>query len=553
MVMKSEPPPQDEGQASVDFTFRPLRPAPTVKTSPCQTNCPCGTNVRDWIALVAQRESNGLSTDTAYEMAWQRIVENNPFPATMGRICPHPCEDQCSRVDKDGAVAVRELERFLGDWALQQGLSLPRLNYRSRKESVGVIGAGPAGLSYAYQMARRGYRVSVYDWHSHAGGMLRYGVPDYRLPRAVLDAEIARISDLGVELITGTRIGRDLSLTDIQQRHDLLFLGLGAQQGRLLNLPGENGPGVWVGADFLAQYNEGDPVIQGGKLLVIGGGNTAMDVARVSRRSGAEVRILYHRELADMPAISSEIRQAQEEGIEFDCQVAPAELLRNEEGALYGLRLQRMRAGSLDASGRQRPVPIPGKFYTLTADAVVVAVSQQADWRGLETLQPLDSKQEMDTGSKQSVGYGGDVLSLGIASHAIAQGKLAAERACGELSLVQKWPEESDPDLPHIRPGYFPEAERQNSEERSVEYRLRFADSEISETIDETTFLEEARRCMSCGSCLGCQLCWMYCNAGGFTPLEDPFPGKYFSFDPTVCEGCGKCVELCPSGFLTLE
>ena len=551
--MKSAPPPQDRNQGSGNFRFRPLRPAPTAKISPCQTNCPCGTNVRDWIAPIAQRESTGLSVDASYEIAWQRIVDNNPFPATMGRICPHPCEDQCSRIDKDGAVAVSALERFLGDWALQRGLSLPKLNYRSREGSVGVIGAGPAGLSYAYQMARRGYRVSVYDWHPHAGGMLRYGVPDYRLPHAVLDAEIARICDLDVELITGTRIGRDLLLTDIQRRHDILFLGLGAQQGRPLNLPGENGPGVWVGTDFLARYNQGDPVLQGGQLLVIGGGNTALDVARVGRRLGAEVRILYHRERADMPAITSETRQALLEGVEIDFQVAPIELLRNEDGALYGLKLQRMRTGSVDASGRPRPVPIPGQFYTLAADAVVVAISQQADWHGLEALRPQESTQAMDTRSQQMIGLGGDVLSLGIASHAIAQGKLAAERACGEFSPVQKWPAESAPDLPHTRPGHYPEAERWNPDERSVEYRLHFTNSEISQTIDENTFLKEVGRCMSCGSCIGCQLCWMYCNAGGITPLENPSPGEYFSFDLTVCEGCGKCVELCPCGFLTLE
>lgn len=549
--MKRVPPQQDKREDTDDFSFQPLRPVPQAKAAPCQISCPCGTSVRDWIAPIAQRESLGLSVEAAYELAWQRIVENNPFPSTMGRICPHPCEDQCSRVEKDGAVAVSTLERFLGDWALQQGLSLPRRDCKSREESVGVVGAGPAGLSYAYQMARRGYRVTVYDWHPHAGGMLRYGVPEYRLPRAVLDAEIARITDLGVELITATRIGQDLALTEIRRRHDLLFLGLGAQQGRPLNLPGENGPGVWVGTDFLARYNEGNPALRGGQLLVIGGGNTALDVARIGRRSGAEVRILYRRELADMPAFSSEVRQAQEEGVEIDCLVTPVELLRDEAGALRGIKLQRMRSGAVDASGRPRPLPIPGQCYTVPATAVVVAVSQQADWRGMESLQAKVSTPAGDTASLQTLSFGGDVLGLGIASHAIAQGKLAAERACGEFNAVQEWP--PAPDRPHIRPGQYAETARLSLEETAVEYRLRFADAEISQTIDEAAFLGEVQRCMSCGSCLGCQLCWMYCNAGSFTPLENPGPGGYFSFDPSVCEGCGKCVELCPCGFLTLE
>lgn len=549
--MKPVPPQQDKHTGDRDFTFSPLRPKQADKVAPCQLNCPCGTSVRDWIAPIAQRDSAGLSTEAAYELAWQRLVENNPFPATMGRICPHPCEDQCSRVDKDGAVAVSTLERFLGDWALQQGLRLPRRDYQLRKESVGVVGAGPAGLSYAYQMARRGYRVKVYDWHPHAGGMLRYGVPDYRLPPNVLDAEIARITDLGVELITDTRIGEDLALSEIHRRHDLVFLGLGAQQGRPLNVPGENGPGVWVGTDFLARYNQGGQFLQGGEMLVIGGGNTALDVARIGRRSGAQVRILYRRELADMPAIAREIAQAQAEGIEIQCLVTPVELLRDEAGSLCGLKLQGMRPGPRDTSGRPRPQPVPGDYRTLSATAVVIAVSQQADWRGLEPLHPAEGVNLVENAhDRQSIALGGDVLGLGIASHAIAQGKLAALRACGEFIAVQEWAPES---APHIRPEQYSDATRLSPIETTVDFRLHHPDAEITQTIAESEFLEEVKRCMSCGSCLGCQLCWMYCNASSFTPVDNPGPGGYFSFDPTVCEGCGKCIELCPCGFLALE
>jgi formate dehydrogenase major subunit len=356
-----------------------------------------------------------------------------------------------------------------------------------------------------------------------------------------------------VTLNTGTRIGHDLSLKEIQGRHDLLFLGLGAQQGRPLNLPGENGPGVWVGTDFLARYNEGDPIFNGLRLLVVGGGNTALDVARAGRRLGAEVRILYHRERADMPAICSEIREALEEGVEIDCQLAPVEILRSKEGALSGLKLQRTHVGFVDSSGRKKPVPVPGEFLTMKADGVVIAVSQQADWHGLGALQPDTSKEQAEAPGRPTVELGGDVLSLGIASHAIAQGKIAAERACGEFNPVQLWPEyQSDSSL-KLRPGHYTGAERHDSQESPVEYRLRFGKSEVSRTIDEADFLEEVSRCMSCGSCLGCNLCWMYCNAGSIKPAENPSPGNYFMFDPAVCEGCGKCIELCPCGFLSLE
>ena len=190
------------------FHLDPIHPEQLDKLPPCSANCPSGVNIRDWIAKIAQRDGTGLSKEEAYAQAWYAIVEYNPFPATMGRICPHPCEADCNRKDKDGAVAVNALERFVGDWAIEQGLSLPVLEVETKSESVGVIGSGPAGLSFAYQMQRRGYAVTVYDLHDAPGGMLRYGIPEYRLPRHVLEAEVSRISDLGVRFEMQTRRGR---------------------------------------------------------------------------------------------------------------------------------------------------------------------------------------------------------------------------------------------------------------------------------------------------------------------------------------------------------
>jgi NADPH-dependent glutamate synthase beta subunit-like oxidoreductase/Pyruvate/2-oxoacid:ferredoxin oxidoreductase delta subunit len=530
----------DPGESG--FVFKPLRPVQAEGQAPCQLNCPCGSDIRDWIAPIAQREHTGASLREAYQEAWTKIVEHNPFPAVMGRICPHPCESDCNRTDKDGAVSVSTLERFLGDWALRENLPLPRLHHGPRDESAAVIGAGPAGLSYAYQLARRGYRVRVFDWHPEAGGMLRYGVPDYRLPKDVLDAEIARITDLGVELCMGVRIGRDLSIEELRSEHELLFLGLGAQQGRLMNIPGENGPSVWVGTDFLARYNEGHGLSPGEHLVVVGGGNTAIDVARTVRRSGGRVTVLYRRELEEMPAIASEVRHAREEGVRFEALTAPAEICRAPSGALQGLTVQRLRPGSLDADGRHVPQPVPGDTFRLDASAVVVAISQVADWTGLGSAADAQTADDHVT-------LGGDVQRLGIASQAIAEGRQCAEKALG-LPVSNPQPDKAPPP---VKADHYPGADRVALHEAAPGERLRRPGLEVSQTISEDEFLAEVQRCLSCGSCLGCYQCWMYCNAGSFTPLEQAGPGQYFSFDSDVCEGCGKCIELCPCGYLRPE
>lgn len=536
--------PEDTGGG---YRFTALRPERTAAVAPCQDNCPCGTSIRDWIAPVAQRAQLGLSREEAYRQAWERIVENNPFPAIMGRICPHPCETSCNRDDRDSAVAVSSLERFLGDWALEQELPLPRLETAGQPGSFGVIGAGPAGLSYAYQAARRGHAVSVYDWHPEAGGMLRYGVPAYRLPRHVLDAEVRRILDLGVELRTGVRIGTDLTLDAMRERHDSLFFALGAQRARLLHVPGETGPGVWTGTDFLERYNTDRAVSAGDRLVVVGGGNTAIDVARVGRRCGAEVTVVYRRTLGEMPAIQAEIDQAVDEGVNFLELVSPVEILHAPSGELLGITVQPMHPGPLDESGRHSPVPAPGGTRELPATSVVIAVSQETDWEGLEVLASDSAAGERGAAPPPRLSFGGDVLHQGIASAAIAEGARAALRACGvEPALVP-----ADHPAPAVKPERYAPAERVAQRETGATLRLRDPDLEVAETITESEFLAEAERCLSCGSCLGCYQCWMYCNAGSFTPLEQPTPGNYFDFDPDLCEGCGKCIELCPCGFLT--
>lgn len=529
------------------------QPAQSEQLPPCGAGCATGTDVRGWIAMIAQRRKLGLSDADALSKAWRMVTEVNPFPATLGRVCPHPCESACNRADKDGAVAINALERFLGDWGLRQGLALGRLEEDDKPESIGVIGAGPAGLSFAYQMARRGYRVTVYEKNAKPGGMLQYGIPEYRLPEEVLLAEVGRIVDLGVELKLQSGIGGDVSVAELKARHDFLFLGIGAHRARLLGIPGENGGGVWTGTDYLSCVNRGEPPDLGAEVIVVGGGNTAIDAARTARRSGARVTLLYRRTRQEMPAIAEEIEDALLEGVMLTLLATPLRINRN--GAeVSSVVVQRMQLGEPDASGRRKPVPLAGSEFEVPASAVIAAVSQEPDWEGLDELDPG----AIGTGNAQNgriddrLWAGGDALGIGIAGIAIATGRRAAEALHAQLRKREQpvSPARAAIAGGAIKSDFYAARPRAVVPETSVADRLMAPEVEVRGTIDEARFLEEVARCFSCGLCFGCEQCFMYCNAGGFLRLEQAAPGAYFTLKLDACEGCRKCVELCPCGYL---
>jgi len=544
---------QDTKTDQSEYRFKPYRPERSVKLPPCRANCPSGTHVRDWIAEIAQGPRNEADRHGAYERAWRLLVQSNPFPATMGRICPHPCEDQCNRGEKDGAVAVSALERFLGDWAIEQGCSLPVAATAYREESIGVIGAGPAGMSFAYQMCRLGYPVTVYERHALPGGMLRYGVPEYRLPRRILDAELNRIFDLGVVLIAPVRIGVDIRIAELQSRHRVLFLGLGAQHGRRLGIPGEHGEHVWSGVDFLERVNRGTPPPLGDHVIVVGGGNTAIDAARIARRSGASVTLLYRRCREDMPAIGEEVDAAVEEGVAIDFLTTPISLIHSDTGTLTGVRVQRLQVEGSDQHGRSKVKPLPGSARVLLASTLITAVSQEPDWTGCEALSKVPGTGPQGLLQVQDgpiLTAGGDLTGLDLASHAIGQGRAAAEAVHAQLRGLTS--ASSPPGAAaRVQPDHYPAADRVRLPLAPVARRLADLRQESSSTIDEESFLREVSRCFSCGLCNGCSLCWMYCGGGGFIRLESSRPGHYFAFSTDECTGCGKCIELCPTGYVS--
>lgn len=521
---------------------------------PCQAQCPNSGDVRGWLGVIAQHDKNGLTLDEAFDEAWKIIAERNPLPAVTGRICPHPCENLCTRNEKDGAVSINAMERFLGDWALSRALPLPRIEDTRYPESIGVIGSGPASLSFAYQMARRGYEVTMYEQCEIPGGMLRYAIPDYRLPRDVLDAEVRRILDLNITFIGNSDVGGTIGLEVLRERHKLVFLGLGAQTARTLGIPGEEGPGVIAGLEYLRQRKHHIESLLGKKAIVVGGGNTAIDAARSARRDGADVVLLYRRGEDEMPAIASEVEDARREGVSFRFLAAPVRINR-KNGIIGSVVAQAMRLDEADESGRRRPVPVPEELQCLPADTVIVAVAQAPDWTGLSAVAGTGTWLRTTADGKLDIDLwaGGDDRGPGIASSAIAQGRLAAESAHAELR-GHPAPALTDSRKPGgngtVRTDYYPDCPRTESVHRPSGEWLTDPEAEINQTLTYEQAREEAARCMSCGLCFDCRQCFMYCNRSGFTRIEETRPGRYFAMALDACEGCGKCIEICPCGYL---
>lgn len=549
----------------------PLRPRYVESLPPCTGNCPSGNDIRGWLTVISLREKLGLSLDEACEKAWRIEMETNPFPSVMGRVCPHPCETGCNRGQKDGPVGINSVERFIGDYAIDHGLKAEPIEGEDPKDQkIAVIGSGPSGLSAAYQLARRGYKVTVFEGLPKAGGMLRYGIPVYRLPREILDAEIQRIVDLGVELKCDTKIGQDVSWDEIRKEYAAVYVAIGAHQGRNMGIPGEDGPGIWTGTEFLNHANSGKKVELGANVVVIGGGDTAIDAARVSKRliadsaamaskMGAKVTILYRRTRAEMPAIDSEIDEAIEEDIKIEYLAAPIEILRDDDGAPKAMVVQRMELGEPDDSGRRRPVPIEGDTYELPLDTMITAVSQKPDLAALQSAELGDGWLNGDdwgfTGI-DGVWTGGDNVNLGIATTSIGQARLAAEAMHAFLQGFEpKAAEKRDMiRADKLKVEWYEPIDRTKRQVKAPEDRLAHPFDEVDLGLTAEDALVELSRCFSCGKCFGCENCWMYCQNNVFGKEPQPSPGHFFIIKAIEkCDGCKKCWEECPCGFIVGE
>ena len=548
------------GGSSVETS--PLRPVQVPKTPPCSNGCPNGTNIREFLTTISQSEDCGRTNKESFEEAWRILTEKNPFPSSCGRVCPHPCEVECNRNHKDGAVGINNLERFVGDYAIENGFKLKRLSEESYPQKIAVIGAGPSGLSCAYQLAIRGYSVKVFEAFSKPGGMLRYGIPDYRLPQDILDKEIKRIEELGVEIKCNQIVGKEILYEDLQKNFDAIFVGIGAHKGKLLGLHNEEALNVFTGTEFLNKINSGETIEVGDKVLVVGGGDTAIDAARVSRRLGADVTIVYRRTRKEMPAIEEEIVGAEEEGVKIEFLSAPVDFEKNGE-LVTGMKCQKMELGEPDESGRRRPVPILDSYFYLDASTVIAAISQEPDFAGLDFLHEGKDwiKTDENFMTKVTNTYsGGDDIELGLVTIAIFNGRKAAETIHNRFQNIIMEPELKPPVITHDRIilSYYESKLRNEPFKLQPEERLNRSDSsgknlnlEITSTLTEQQALDEAKRCMSCGSCFDCGTCWSYCQDQVI--VKPVIKHQTYKFKLDFCNGCKKCAENCPCGYIEMK
>ncbi|MDP6777503.1 MAG: FAD-dependent oxidoreductase, partial [Candidatus Latescibacteria bacterium] len=493
-----------------------MRPRHIEKTPPCRHRCPSGNRVREFVTTLAQAEHLGKSLDQAFEEAWETVTETSPFPAVCGRVCPHPCEIVCNRKDLDTAVNINEIERAIGDFGLEKGLKLKALSDAPQQEQVAVVGAGPGGLSCAYQLARRGYPVTVYEASEKPGGLLRYGIPSFRLPEAVLDGEIQKILDLGVELKCDTRIGDGTSLDDLRSQYQAVFVSIGAERGMKLGVAGEEAENVVSGVDLLGRINRGEQVDVGDKVVVVGGDNRALDAARACRRLGAEVTVVFGDTLEKMPAMKELVQGAQEEGLTLECLVA-AVGFKKDGDRVTGVECVRMELGEPDGAGNRQPVTIVGSQFEIPVTAVVPGIGQEPNNAGFESLVNgsvwIQADKYGASERADDVFAGGDAIGLGYVTTAIGQGRQAAESI--DLKL-RGLPREEEPLPPMIlweddrmglRLDGYEEKARARADTLAVGDRLSGMDAEVRLPMSSEQVVEESSRCMSCGFCSDCEKC----------------------------------------------
>ncbi len=526
-------------------TWRTFRPLWTTRPSPCNLDCPAGTDVRAYLKHVADGDP---------EAAWRTILEHNPLPGICGRVCYHPCERTCNRDGLDGAVAVHAVERAIADEARRRGLAVERPAPSNHARQVAVIGAGPAGLSCAYHLALRGHLPTIFDAMPEAGGMLRYGIPPYRLPREVLDAELETLWRLGIGFQGNARFGESLAWEDLNS-YAAVFIAIGAHRSKPARIPGDDLPGVRSGLEFLREANcEGAKRLKG-PVVVIGGGNTAMDAARTALRLGApSVTVAYRRSREHMPAHPDEIAQAEVEGVQFMFEVAPVTFVSAAD-RLTAVELQAVRLGAPDSSGRPRPEPVPGSEFQVPATHAFSAIGEEVEF------DPFTPAVDTDKGriyadvwgrtTLPAVFAGGDAATgAGMVVNAIGSGRMAAE-------AIDAWLAGRDP----VEPG---RAERVGASDvnffyfkpaaRSRQDHLSRGDAvagmaEVVRGLDWKGAVREALRCLTCGSCTECDNCLTFCPDAAVH--HDERAGAY-TVDLLHCKGCGICAEECPRGAIVL-
>jgi len=527
----------DSGSSLANLTgsWRTMRPVYVDRLPPCNHACPAGENIQDWLYHAESGD---------YEKAWRVLTQDNPLPAVMGRVCYHPCEGACNRAQVDEAVGINSVERFLGDEAIKRNWRFTPPEQKTGKRVL-VVGAGPSGLSAAYHLRRMGHAVAIHDAGPAAGGMMRFGIPKYRLPRDVLDAEIKRILDLGVELKLNAKVDNILETMKVG-RFDAAFLAVGAHIGKRAFIPAGSASKVLDAVTLLRSMEGEDKPLLGRRVVVYGGGNTAIDAARTARRMGAtEAIIVYRRTRERMPAHDFEVEEALQEGIMMKWL---STIKRVDEGVLT---VEKMR---LDEKGFPQPT---GEFETLETDSLVLALGQDVDLSLLDGVPELEIKDgTVQVTSNMMTGHagifaGGDMVpSERTVTVAVGHGKKAARHIDAWLGgAVYAAPEKHElASFDKLNTWYYADAPK-TVRPMLEGVRRQSTFEEVQGGLDETNALYEARRCLSCGNCFECDNCYGVCPDNAVIKLG---PGNRFKFNYDYCKGCSLCATECPCGAIKM-
>jgi NADPH-dependent glutamate synthase beta subunit-like oxidoreductase len=509
---------------------------------PCNNACPAGENIQAWLYEAEEGEEG-------YERAWRKIMEENPFPAIMGRVCYHPCETSCNRGQLDEAVGIHSVERFLGDEAIKRGWSVEAPAERSGKRVL-VVGAGPSGLSAAYHLIRLGHEVSIHEAGPMAGGMMRFGIPSYRLPRDILEAEVQRILDIGVSLELDRKV-TDIGASMHDGGFDAAFLAVGAHIGRRAYIPAGEAARILDAVSLLRSMEGEERPLLGRRVVIYGGGNTAMDAARTAKRLGAtDAIVVYRRTRERMPAHDFEVEEAEEEGVMMKWL---STIKHAEEGKLL---LEKME---LDETGFPQPT---GETEELEADSLVLALGQEADLSLLDGVAGMEIEDGVvKVGPNMMTGHsgifaGGDMVPAErTVTVGVGHGKKAARNVDAWLrnTEFQAAPKNELATFETLNTWYYSDAPRTVQPQLELARRTSGFD-EVVEGLDDSNALFEARRCMSCGTCFSCDNCYGVCPDNAVLKLSEAAAANEngYEIDLDYCKGCGMCVAECPSGAIEM-
>lgn len=539
------PPTEKDGQRLFPTgNFRFFRPVYKDKTPPCNNACPTGEKIQRYLDFVKhERFLDGYVT----------ILEDNPMPSVTGRVCYHPCETACNRKDHDEPIGIRNVERFLGDYGLQLPenpikADLPELG----DKTVAIVGSGPGGLGCAYHLRRLGYRSVIFEAMSKPGGMLRGGIPHWHLPEEILEAELAKLLDLGgIEIRCDTRMGEDVGWDELRN-YDAAFIAVGQDVGRRLDVEGADLRGVGGALEFLREAGMGRPVKVGRQVLVIGGGNTASDAARSAVRIGGGSSTIVSLESRDeLLIVPEDLEQAKDEGIEFKPNTSVVRFV-GENGVLTGAVLCEARLGK-DEDGKVVPQLVPGTEYEVPCDSVLIAIGQTQvlDWLPQELLERGLVKADEFGRAQGHVFVGGDVTrGPAMVVDALGDGKRAAHNIDVVLRGEQPAPPPEVEVMPYERlnTAYFKHAPRIEAPMAPPEERRRDQKVEVTLAYSREQAVAESDRCMSCGVCNGCDNCYIVCP--DVSVMRDARENGHYSIRTTYCKGCLVCVQECPTGCL---